>query len=571
MQKIFFLHTLFTLCFIHLSLAQNYNIPPDYFRSPLDIPLYLSGTFGEPRTTHFHTGIDIKTAGVQGKNIYAVADGYISRVNVSPYGYGNALYITHPNGYVSVYAHLKNFKKDIENWLKEQQIDETSFAVNLESLPPNLFPVKKGDIIAHSGNSGGSGGPHLHFEIRDSLEHPINPLYFGYDLQVKDNAKPNIYNIFFYNIDEAGNPLSNKKVTATNLGYGTYKISNTQNVNTSKLGIGVHTVDLFTGTSNKNGVFEIKMFVNDTLHYHYRVDELDFNFTKHVYSHCDYWAKRSNNNTVHKCFVEKGNKLKVYPELVNQGIINLEDNKPKNISVEVLDFHGNKSTINFSVAKDLNTTYFINSTTDFQFDFKQSDSNAIQYNDFRLILPKDVLFTDLKFQFSREGQGKYSQIYKVHDAKVPVAGYFDISILPTNIDTTKLDKYYIAYNDYNGRKRYAGGTFRNGYLNTKSRALGTYFIDIDEDAPVVKVANIYNNKKMTNFSTIQFTASDATSGIAEYNLFINGNWAVLEYDAKRNLFTYYIDDLVKQGSNDLELIILDDRSNATVVNYTFTY
>lgn len=571
MQKIFFLHTFFLFYFINLSLAQNYNIPKDYFRSPLDIPLYLSGTFGEPRTTHFHTGIDIKTGGVQGKNIYAIADGYISRVNVSPYGYGNALYITHPNGYVSVYAHLKSFKKNIETWLKGKQIDETSFAVNLENLPPNLFPVKKGEIIAQSGNSGGSGGPHLHFEIRDSLEHPINPFYFGYDLKVEDKAKPSIYNVYFYDIDSEGNPLSSKKNAATNLSYGNYNIATTQKVNTSLLGFGVHTVDLFTGTSNKNGVFEIKMFVNDILHYHYRVDELDFNFTKHVYSHCDYWAKRSANNTTHKCFVEKGNKLKVYPNLINNGIVNLTDNQTKNIKIEVLDFHGNKSTINFSVVKDLTATYFIKNNEEFQYDFKQSDSNTIQYNDFRLILPKDVLFTDLKFKFTREGQGKYSQLYKIHDAKVPVANYFDISILPLNIDTTKLEKYYIAYTDYNGKKQYVGGIFRNGFLNTKSRAFGTYFIDIDEDAPEVKAVNIYNNKKMTAYTTIQFTASDAISGIAEYNLFINGNWALLEYDAKRNLFTYNIDNLVRQGTNQLELVISDDRSNATVVNYIFTY
>lgn len=567
--------THFTVIFVVLLnfvLAQNYNIPSNYFRSPLDIPLYLSGTFGEPRTTHFHTGIDIKTTGVEGKNIYAVADGFVSRISVSPYGYGNALYITHPNGYVSVYAHLKSFKKEIETWLKEQQINETSFAVNLENLPSNLFPVKKGEIVALSGNSGGSGGPHLHFEIRDSLEHPINPLYFGYSLQVKDNAKPDIYNIYFYDIDNDGNPLSNKKISATNIGYGQYKVAGTQVVNTSKLGVGVHTVDLFTGTSNKNGIFEIKMYVNNTLHYHYRVDELDFSYTKHVYSHCDYWAKRSGNNTVHKCFVEKGNKLQVYPYANNSGIINLENEQATTaIKIEVLDFHGNVSSINFDVAKNLNASYFVKNNPTFQYDFKQSDSNAIQFNDFRLILPKDVLFTDIQFEYEIAGEGQYSKKYKVHDAKVPVADYFDIAILPTNIDTTKKEKYYIAYTDYNGNKKYVGGTFRNGFLNVKSRAFGTYFIDIDETAPTVKALNIYNGKSMSNNTVIQFTASDAISGIGEYNLFVNGKWAVLEYDAKRNLFTYFIDNLVKKGTNELELVISDNRDNATKLNYSFTY
>jgi len=567
-MKFIFLLTSFLS--IHLLFCQS-DVPEGYFRSPLDVNIYLSGTFGEPRTTHFHTGIDIKTQGVEGKNIYAVADGYISRISVSPYGYGNALYITHPNGYVSVYGHLQKFSKEIDEWFKNKQKEQTLFQLNIENISPNEFPVKKGDIIAKSGNSGGSGGPHLHFEIRDAEEHPINPLLFGYDKKITDKSRPNLYNLFVYNLDKNKPFTANKKIKLTALGAGKHKLNAPIIVNTDEVGLGIHTIDLFTGTSNKNGVYDIKMYDDGVLCYHYQVNELDFDYTKHVYSHCDYWAKRNNNNSVHKCFVEKGNKLEVYPTLINDGKIILSDDNTHNIKIEVSDFHGNTSTLNFQLKKDMSKAYFTKADYEFETILLEGQNNFFVRENITINFPKDVLFDDVYFKYEEKEIGEYSNQYQIHDSKEPLANYFSLGIRLKNIDSTLLDKYLIAYKDYRNRTRYVGGIINKDFIEGSSRAFGIYYVDVDTTAPKITPVNIYNNKNMSGKKTIQIKATDNFSGIEEYNAFVNGHWVILEYDAKRALLTYHIDEHVLKGRNEITFIIKDDRDNANCTSYYFTY
>ena len=162
------------LFFISVSMAQN-SYPQDYFQSPLEIPLILSGTFAELRSNHFHSGLDIKTQQQSGLKVMAAASGFVSRIKVSHFGYGKALYITHPNGYTTVYAHLQNFNPEIDAYIKHRQYKNESYEIELFPKAGELL-VNNGDIVAYSGNTGGSGGPHLHFEIRNKQEHPMNPM-----------------------------------------------------------------------------------------------------------------------------------------------------------------------------------------------------------------------------------------------------------------------------------------------------------------------------------------------------------------------------------------------------------
>ena len=190
------LHSTLVLAFV---LSAFWGVAQESFPNygkPLDIPIYLSATFGEIRPNHIHAGLDIKTQGVEGKKVFAVADGYISRIGVSPYGYGNVLYITHYDGYTSVYAHLQRFSGEIAKYVKDYQYKHKKFASQIYP-DKDKFPIKKGDLIAYSGNSGGSGGPHLHFEIRHTLsEKPVNPMYFGY--KIEDNTRPLIQGVSVY-------------------------------------------------------------------------------------------------------------------------------------------------------------------------------------------------------------------------------------------------------------------------------------------------------------------------------------------------------------------------------------
>jgi len=258
--------TLFIIQFlISIGFSQTLEqYPKDYFRSPLDIPLLLSGNFGELRNNHFHSGLDIKTQGVEGQKVYAVADGFVSRIRIMPIGYGKIIYITHPNGYTSAYAHLQQFKGELAKEVKRYQYANETF--EMDYYPPDtLLKVKKGDVVALSGNSGSSGGPHLHFEIRETVsEYAVNPLLFGFD--IKDDVKPVIKSISVFPLNDTS--YVNNRNATQEFGIigsnGNYQLSNNVIITAyGQIGVGINTYDQQSGASNQNGVYSIMLFDNN--------------------------------------------------------------------------------------------------------------------------------------------------------------------------------------------------------------------------------------------------------------------------------------------------------------------
>ena len=236
--------------------------PTDYFRSPLEIPIVLSGSFGELRSNHFHSGLDIKTQGKQGLKVITVADGYVSRINVKQYGYGKAIYVTHPNGFTSVYGHLSKFNDEIEAYVKSIQYKKENYTTGNLFLDKDKFQLKKGDILAYSGDTGGSGGPHLHFEIRDNQERPLNPLMFGFD--IKDTTPPVIFGLYGYPLSEYSHIKGRTKrikIRVSKQKDGSYK-SDTINAY-GKIGFGIVSTDRQDLASNNNGVNKIQTMYNN--------------------------------------------------------------------------------------------------------------------------------------------------------------------------------------------------------------------------------------------------------------------------------------------------------------------
>lgn len=552
---------LFTIVIAQLCFAQY---PQDYFRSPLDIPLILSGTFGELRSNHFHTGIDIKTQGAVGKNVYAAADGYISRIKVSPWGYGNAIYIAHPNGYTTVYGHLHNFNETITHFVRKKQYERKSFEVDIY-LKAGELTVKKGDVFSYSGNSGGSGGPHLHFEIRKTNNSkPINPLLFGFD--VPDHKKPTVAGVYFYKFDPL-NPdryhLQRKHLNVTPANDTLYNLGNLKSYGT--VGFALHTYDRLDNASNKNGPYTISFFIDGKEVHQFKAETLSFSENRFLNAHIDYDLYKNDGPKVNRCYSLDGNRLSMYPVKQNS-LLTLDSSITKSLLWKITDVAGNKSYVTGTIT---GIGGKMNSSEKFFLPYNQD--NKYQDDNISMHLPKGCLYQSVPFEaktvkpcYNGIGQG-----FKIGDKGVPLHknGIFKIKVTGAEgLDKTKLVAVRLNNNCKHSSE---GGTYNNGWLTFKTRQLGNFGIMIDTIAPVIKPLTSKKSFKKGNY--ISFKGTDDLSGIDKYNATIDGNWVLLQYDPKKAKFYYECEDRLAKGKHEFEIKLIDERKNLSTFTFVFEY
>src|SRR5690606_11179645 len=390
------------LTFSQIAIAQL-KYPTDAFRPPLDIPIVLAGTFGELRSNHFHSGIDIKTQQREGLPIYAIGDGSISRIKIQHYGFGKALYITHTNGFISVYAHLQKFAPEIEEYVKKQQVDRESYEIQLYP-DASTFSLKKGDIIAYSGNTGGSSGPHLHFEIRNSSDVPVNPLLFGLDAEVKDSQPPLIQSLFAYSINDNSQVNQCSDIIQIN-----YKQQNDGTFLADKvyasglIGFGVNSYDRNDLAYNKNGVYKVEMFVNGKQHFSYDFEKFSFGESRYINSLIDYKYYQQKNERIQQCFITPGNKLSVYEGVIDNGIIKIEEGLHYNLEIRIKDFHENETIIKIPVegkTQEVLTKKGVLVTNDYLIAEKD---NAYKIGKASVFFPANTFYDDFYIDLKDEG------------------------------------------------------------------------------------------------------------------------------------------------------------------------
>ena len=577
MNQIFqkFLLIFFLTLLINGTYSQT-NFSKKYFRSPVDIPIRLSGNFGELRSAHFHSGIDIKTQGVTGQKIYAIAAGYISRIKVSPFGYGKALYITHPNGVVSIYAHLHEFNIQIDKYVKNKQYQKQTFAIDI--FPEkNEIPVNKGDVIALSVSSGTSSGPHLHFELRDEkTAHPINPLLFKFN--IIDNIKPRIYKLYIYpqNAYSYVNNSNNKTaftVTGTNGKYF-LKQSDTITVH-GKIGFALKTNDFLNNSRNKCGVYSIKLLVDSDLIFSDKFDEFSFNETKNIKSYIDYEERIRKKNKIHKCFVQPNNNISIYKDVKNRGIINFTNNKIHNIKYIVKDVYGNTSTLNFTIKSTWQKINVVD--TNYRKCTQIMPYEKINYfirDDIKIFFPQNSLYDTLFFQYSKSEpiNGSITPVYHIHNCYTPIQKKYSLSIKIDSLPNDLINKTIIAYVDEKNKIFAIGKEWKHeqNFVEVKTEKLGNFVAAIDTVPPEIVPLNIYNNKNLSTLSKIKFKITDNLSGIDTYNGFIDGQWVLFEYDAKNDLLTYYFDEKINKKINHTLVLTVTDRvGNKTTYSINF--
>ncbi len=564
---------LFGFLMFNNTYAQNTFIT-NTFRSPLDIPLFLSGNFAELRADHFHSGIDLKTQGVTGKKVHAIEDGYVSRIKIQTNGYGHSLYITYPGGYTSLYGHLSAYNDTIAGYVKAYQYRNHVFEVDIYPSPGDI-PVKKGEVVAYSGNTGSSGGPHLHFEIRHTGDqHPLNVLRYGFD--IRDNIPPHLYSLFVYGMQGKTNDRTgvSRKEYDLSEENGTYQLKNTPVITTTEpVGLGIECYDFMNGTTNRCAVYSIELQVNHEPVYHYLSDEFSFNESRYVNAHVDYSLEMLTKRKVHDLYRKPGEHLSMDKLSLNDGIISPAQGETEDISILVTDAYGNASTLNFKLqgaAKSMMTQKIPNDDAPL---FKWYDPNYFSNELIRLSIPANALYENTYFHYSRENSATniYPYIHRIHSDEVPLQKYALLSILASDIPDSLAGKTGIVLLPRKGDPVWVGGTVKNGWITAPVNAFGNFTLEADTVPPVIIPLNISQNKDMRSQRSVRFTIRDQLSGISSYEGYIDNTWVLFEYDPKFDLLFYVFDpDRLKSGiSHELELYIKDAAGNPAVYHSTF--
>lgn len=542
------------------------------FVSPLGIDLVLAGNFAEMRSNHFHTGLDIKTNGREGYKIYAIDSGYISRINISHWGYGNALYITHSNGYTSVYAHLSTFPEKVLDYIRKKQFSKESETIEVYPGKGDL-PVSKSEVVAYSGNSGSSSAPHLHFEIRETeSENPVNPLLFKFD--IKDTRKPVLLDVKVYPL-EGG--LINGKRKEYNIDLsgenGNYKRQYDLPITfRGNVGLAVNTIDYLDGAGNQCGIYTIELIVDKDTIFKQKMEKLDFSTNRYINTHSDYLDYRINKQSYHKSFLSENNKLEIYDLIKNKGRISFQDTLVHEFKYIVKDVYGNASIASFSMKSEGEGKPELVTFEEGMID--ASSRTLVSEDGFEAELPKYAVYEDLKYQYSQDKvSNSFAPLHQFHDDYTPIQKYFVLRLKTVGIPEGMEEKALVVEMSKNRKVAYAkGGEYKDGWVETEVRSFGDYTVKLDTVPPSITPVNISEGKSMGEQKDVVFKISDNLSGIEDYDIYIDGLWKLAFYNVKKGTLTLPLDDYNKigKGNHELKIVIVDERKNVSmqVINFS---
>lgn len=563
----FYILTVLSLLSSDIQAQENFaTYPKFYFSAPLNLKPAISGTFGDLRKNHFHAGLDYRTNRQEGYPVYAVANGFVSRYKVQLGGFGNALYIDHPNGYTSVYAHLKQFSNRIATEVSNCQYLTQSFTVDY-SLPNISIPVKKGEIIGWSGNSGGSEAPHLHLEIRDTkTEEIINPELFG--LALPDFIKPEIKGLYVYQLDEQAFSEQTPKQFFSAVGVnGKYTLNSTIITPSNKVGLGILAFDKKSASDNKHNIYSINVSMDGQTIFAAHWDRFSFNHSRAINSYIDYPTYIRSGIWIYKNFVEPNNALTIYDHVVNNGLIQLHDSQIHHIKYTLKDIAGNTSTFVFRIKRAANYVSK-NSVKTGPNIFKCKQINTFNTPDIKIVLPQNTLYSDLDFKYatSKGPTNSLSDIHHIHHKFTPLNDTISVWVKPKRpLDINLQEKALLV----NSQSKAEASYYHDGFVKASLKTFGSFYIAVDTIAPKVVPINIVNGKQMQGISKIVFTIIDNLSGIKAFTGTIDEQWVLMEYDPKTATLWHTFDKHLTAGEHHFLLTVEDQKSNKKTYQATF--
>jgi len=524
---------------------------------PLDIPFSLSGTFGEPRSTHFHLGLDIKTQGKQGWEVKSVAPGYISRIRVSVRGYGKTLYINHPDQTTSVYAHLKKFAPKIEAYLKSNQYEKKSY--NIQKFPKrDEFPIDAGEVIGYSGNTGSSSGPHLHFEIRDTKsQKPLNPLLFN--LPVKDSQRPQIQKVYLFYPENNSVTTPSESVPLQKVNDSTYT---SPIITTSgKIGLGIQMYDRQDLSYSKNGIYKAQVKVNGKRIVQFEFDQLDYSDSKKLFLNVDYPAFKKNKIKIQKMFFQNHHLLTFMKSMHQEGIFHVELGKSYQVKLGIEDFSGNSSNVEIyieGVKKKNQNKLLKGKLIEPRLDYQ------IILNEKEIYFPRKTFFDNVIIQVEQD-----EKTLSIGPDLFPFNNPYKIRFVFDQKDSLKVRQTFIAKKK-DQKLFFLPTILKDGLLETKVKEMGVFTLSRDSVPPKIFPSNFSSDQWLSKFKYLKLKISDDFSGVKSYSGSINGEWVLFEYEPKSSMLTYdFSDKVFEMAKHNLRLEVEDNVGNKTVYKTTF--
>lgn len=546
------------LCFLFfLNYCEAQNYPQHYFRNPLNIPMQLVANFGEIRTNHWHMGLDIRTQHKVNLPVFAAADGYIARVSIEPGGFGQAIYINHPNGFTTLYGHLNSFFPALAQYIKEQQYAQQSWKVNL-LLPAGLFPVNKGDLIGRSGSTGASEGPHVHFEIRDTkTTNCLNPLLFNFP--VADAVPPTLLRLALYNRNISTYGQTPQLISLKKTGAAYILASKILKVGSDKISFAIGSFDRLSGSANPNGIYSAKILMDGEPVSQFILDDIGYDETRYINAQIDYPYKIKGGALLQHISPLPGATNVAYTVFNKDGLIHLNDDAVHTLVIEVCDANKNTSRIQFAVQYDekLSKPY----TSGGADKFIPNNVNIFESNEFEVFTSEASIYDTVALSYTNTTNNAANSASGLHtflSTAIPSQDSVTIRIKPLS-NYTDEEKDRIVIKNVSGTKTFIQkAKWQNGWLATKFRQFGTFQAFIDAEAPTINAPP----SDLTKAGRIVFTPKDNFNSIKLFRAELDGQWLRFTND-KGKTWIYYFDEKFSRGEHELKVIVEDEAGNVT--------
>lgn len=559
---------LFFLFFLFYSITEAQFFPPknypkNYFIYPVDAKISLAANFGELRPNHYHMGLDCRTNQVINRPVKAAAAGYIARITVAPFGFGQAIYINHPNGLTTVYGHLHSFFPALEKYVKEQQYNQESWNVDLK-IPPALFPVKQGQFIANSGNTGGSQGPHCHFEIRDTkTDKVLNPLLFN--LPVPDNVPPTIERLFMYDRCKSTYSQTPQHLPIKKINENYTTVESLISVHTDKISFGISAIDKQSGSNNPNGIYEAIIYLDGQPLSAFQLDSITYDESRYVNANIDYKTRAAGGPYIQHLSRLDGYPEGVYKDINGDGVIELKDTNIHQVKIIVKDAHNNASVLQFKIKKGVIVEDGKPDNIDYQKkEFVPGFVNVFENENVQVYLPVGTLYDSVAF-FQAENKSaalqSFSGIHSILSGLIPAQKYFTVRIkADKNIPENLSDKILIK-RSWNAKSGVVKATKNGDWYSAKFNAFGNFELIADSEPPVIN-ANFQNNAILSHSREIVITPKDNNDEVKNFRAELDGKWLRFTNDKGRS-FIYVFDEKCSAGKHELKISAEDEAGNKT--------